>query len=217
MTAKLISPLSWLLVAAIVACAIAGFLMIPADTSLPVHWNLFGEADFFAPRNLALLLIALPVFLALAGCAAIPRLMSVERYQAGRHIMQAILPALLALLLAIEAAIVLIGIGVAVDIARILALAGAVLLIAIGNALPKSRPNSLAGMRLPWTLDDPANWQATHRLGGMLMLISGVLLMVLALLTGNPSILIALLLAAFLVPTIAATIYSYRLARRRQP
>lgn len=216
MTDKLLSPLVWLLLAALIVCTIAGFVMIPADASLPVHWNISGEADSFAPRNLALPLVALPGLLVLAIFAAIPRFVSAERYQAGRHIMQATLPALLALFLAIQAAIVLIGIGVVVDIVRIIALATAVLLIAVGNALPKSRPNSHAGIRLPWTLNDPANWSATHRLGGLLMLISGLALMVLALLIGNSAVLTALLVAAVLAPAVAASIYSYALARNRQ-
>jgi len=38
----------------------------------------------------------------------------------------------------------------------------------IGLYLSRLGPNYFAGYRLPWTLEDPANWASTHRLAGRL-------------------------------------------------
>ena len=44
----------------------------------------------------------------------------------------------------------------------------------IGNYLPKVRPNYLMGIRTPWTLASDLSWQRTHRLGGRLFVIEGL-------------------------------------------
>lgn len=50
------------------------------------------------------------------------------------------------------------------------------LLAVIGNYMPNLKPNYFAGMRLPWTLEDPDNWKATHALAGKIWFIGGILL-----------------------------------------
>ena len=50
------------------------------------------------------------------------------------------------------------------------------LLAVIGNYMPNLKPNYFAGMRLPWTLEDPENWRATHALAGKIWFIGGILL-----------------------------------------
>lgn len=49
-----------------------------------------------------------------------------------------------------------------------------VMLVVIGNMLPKSRPGFFIGIRTPWTISDTDNWIATHRLGGKLMMLIGL-------------------------------------------
>ena len=90
----------------------------------------------------------------------------------------------------------------------------AALLVVVGLALPRSRPNVYAGIRLPWTMRDPANWRATHRLAGVLFVIAGLGLGVLAILRPDPTSLLAGLAAALIVPTLVGGIYSFIRARR---
>ena len=40
------------------------------------------------------------------------------------------------------------------------------LFIVLGNYMPKFRQNSFMGIRVKWTLESEANWNATHRMGG---------------------------------------------------
>ena len=46
-----LTPLRLALIAVLAVVAIAGLVLIPAGTQLPIHWNLFGEPDLFAPRE----------------------------------------------------------------------------------------------------------------------------------------------------------------------
>jgi uncharacterized membrane protein len=45
----------------------------------------------------------------------------------------------------------------------------------IGNYMPKCKQNFTLGIKLPWTLNSEANWNATHRLAGKVWMAAGVL------------------------------------------
>jgi uncharacterized membrane protein len=193
---------------------VAGFVLVPADTPLPIHWGIGGEADWFVPRDLALLMLPLVAALVVGLLVGLQRAAGAERVRASRHAVAAVVPALLGLFVAIQASIVSIGLDVPVDMPRVIVAGIGVLFVVMGNILPKTQQNLLAGVRLPWTLGSPANWQATNRLAGMLMLAGGGAMVLVAVLTGATPILVAVTLIAALAPVIVATVYSWRMARR---
>jgi uncharacterized membrane protein len=209
-----LTPLNIGLVLLLVAATVAGFALVPAGTSLPVHWGISGEADRYLPRDAALLMPAGIAVLTLAILFGAQRLAGEARRQAAKYAIAAVIPGLLALLLAVQAGTVMIGMGIAVDMVRVVVLGLGLLLVLIGNVMPKTQPNWVAGIRVPWTLADAANWQATHRLGGLLMMIGGAAIVVAALLTGQPTVLLAVTGFAIVLPLVVAIVYSYRLARR---
>ena len=69
---------------------------------------------------------------------------------------------------------------------------------------------------MPTTLRDPANWQATHRLGGVLAIVGGLILIAAALLVPRQQLIIWLI-ACVLVPMLVAAGYSLVYARRHHP
>lgn len=54
-----------------------------------------------------------------------------------------------------------------------------ILCIFLGNYFPKIRQNYTMGIRLPWTLANEENWNKTHRLGGIVWIIAGVMILML--------------------------------------
>ncbi len=52
-----------------------------------------------------------------------------------------------------------------------------VMFIFIGNYLPKVKQNRTLGIKLPWTLKNEENWNKTHRLGGKLWVIGGIIML----------------------------------------
>lgn len=85
---------------------------------------------------------------------------------------------------------------------------------AIGNYLPKCRMNSTMGIKVPWAYTSEANWNATHRFGGKVWVIGGLLMAFGGLLPDNAAI--TVMLVAILVLILAPTIYSYRFYRRQK-
>ena len=45
----------------------------------------------------------------------------------------------------------------------------------MGYMMPSIKPNYFVGMRLPWTLEDEANWTATHKMAGKWWMFGGIL------------------------------------------
>jgi uncharacterized membrane protein len=209
---SLLNPSRVALLAALVLTCIAGFVVVPAGTVLPVHWGVSGAADGFAPRELGLLMPLLIAAIAWGAVLLARRFAKAGDVDAGKYPLGVVLTSITALALLIEGAIVLIGMGVEVDMVQVIAIALGALMIGLGNAMPKSQRNSLAGIRIPTTLRDPANWQATHRLTGFLSIGGGVLL-VIAALVAPANTLVWWLLACMLLPIAVGVVYSLAFAR----
>lgn len=96
--------------------------------------------------------------------------------------------------------------------AGLLAVCG-IAFILIGNYLPKCRQSVTMGIKLPWTLANEENWNATHRFGGKMWVIGGLLLLPCGLVPVRFAVWI--LLGAVLVLTLVPTLYSYGYYRRQ--
>lgn len=214
MNQALFSRINLVLFAALAVVTLAGYALIPADMRLPIHWGPSGEPDAFWPRNAALLMAPAMVAALSALLALFGRRVDKAEIASSKHAFATVIPALTGLALAIQSAIVLIGLGYPDQMVRVITIAIAVMLILLGNIMPKTQPNRLSGVRLPWIMNDPALWRATQRLTGLLFVAGGVLLLVCAMLVQKPIWLFIALLGAVLVPLVAGSFYSYRLAHR---
>lgn len=55
----------------------------------------------------------------------------------------------------------------------VMAMGFGLLFIVVGNYMPKIRQNSFMGIRVKWTLENEANWNASHRFGGKVWVAGG--------------------------------------------
>ena len=104
------------------------------------------------------------------------------------------------------------ALGVEMDMARIAERLVSVMFIVIGNYLPKCRQSYTMGIKLPWTLHDEENWNATHRFGGWVWMAGGAVMLVLSLLgvVRNAVVLVGLILVMILAPTAYSFLYYRR-------
>lgn len=79
------------------------------------------------------------------------------------------------------------------------------LFITLGNYLGKTTRNFFLGIRTPWTLASDEVWRRTHRLGGRLMVLAGVVFVVMAF-TGASEIVFG---ATIVVATVVPVVYSF--------
>ena len=89
-----------------------------------------------------------------------------------------------------------------------------VLFVVIGNYLPKCKQSYTMGIKLPWTLNDEENWNATHRLAGKLWVGGGLLMMLCSLLSGVWSFIV--MMSILVVMCAVPTVYSYRFYKDKE-
>ena len=184
---------------------------LPPGAQVPIHWGADGQPDGWADKTVGLFLMPLIA----AGVAVLlaliprfePRRANLER--SGKAYGATWIGLMLVLggmhLLAISVAL-----GASLDLTRIVMIATGALFVLIGNYLPKVRPNYLMGIRTPWTLASDLAWRRTHRVGGRLFVIEGLILAGLGLLGVNGEILVAAVLGAVVVLLAVTVVYSYQ-------
>lgn len=100
--------------------------------------------------------------------------------------------------------------GYVLPLPAIVPVAVGVLMIFFGNYMGKLRKNFFIGFRTPWTLASDEVWARTHRFGGWLFVLSGLVIAADGMLGANiPIVVVAVLCAAF-----APLVYSFVLYRR---
>lgn len=84
-----------------------------------------------------------------------------------------------------------------------------IVFVVIGNYMPKVKQNYYLGIKLPWTYASEENWNKTHRLGGKVWVIGGILFIINAFVQIK-GIEILLILAMVLIPTVYSYLYSLK-------
>ena len=184
---------------------------LPPDAQVPIHWGVDGQPDDWADKTVGLFLLPLIATGVAVLLALIPRFeprrANLER--SGKAYGATWIGIMLLLggmhLLAISVAL-----GASLDLTRIVMVATGALFVLIGNYLPKVQPNYLMGIRTPWTLASDLAWRRTHRIGGRLFVIEGLILAGLGLLGASGALLVAAVLGAVVVLLAVTVVYSYQ-------
>jgi uncharacterized membrane protein len=149
---------------------------------VPVHWNLHGQIDGWSskPSLFVMPLFSLGIIALLHFLPRIdPKLRRGGEQGRMQHALAILRLALAAFFAVIFFMVCTASLGHPVPASRIMPASVLLLLAVFGNYLSNLRPNYFAGIRTPWTLESPATWRATHRLGGRLLFFGSVTLLVL--------------------------------------
>ena len=101
-----------------------------------------------------------------------------------------------------------------VSIGRAVTVLVCLLLILMGNMMGKIKHNYFFGIKTPWTLADPDVWNRTHRAGGRMWFVIGVVLLPCCLLLPE-KVFFILLMAGILGSTAVLLVLSYLWYRQR--
>jgi uncharacterized membrane protein len=83
------------------------------------------------------------------------------------------------------------------------------LLAVLGNYFQTVRPNYFIGIRTPWTLESELIWKKTHRLGGRMWIVGGVLIAFISLILSNKNVLAITFGIILAVLIIVPVVYSF--------
>ena len=113
-----------------------------------------------------------------------------------------------AISLYVGAIFIAIMLGFEFNIAMVVGVVMGISFIVMGNYMPKAKRNATFGLKIKWTLANDDNWAATHRLGGKLMVIAGVVSFAISFLPMTAFFITFTALLA--VTVIVPIVYSYR-------
>ena len=175
---------------------------------MPTHWNLQGEVDGWSARSWGAWMIPLMITLLWAMMRWLPSIdPRGSNYVKFSGAFDAIMIAVMLFMLGVHAIILRASLGYPVALDRVMPFGIGLLLIVIGNLLPRARSNWFVGIRTPWTLSSDRVWEKTHRFGGRLFVVGGILIALTALAGGVwTQWVFGAVIAACLL---AAVIYSY--------
>jgi uncharacterized membrane protein len=115
---------------------------------------------------------------------------------------------ILTFMLAMHIVVLTAATGTEVHMQRIVMPAVGVFIAVMGLLIPRVHPNWFIGIRTPWTLTSDLSWERTHKIGGALFVILGVLMVASTFIV--PDIAIWILVAAALAITVFLFVYSYQ-------
>ena len=204
MNARTADILSLLCVLA--AAGTAAFLYPDLPEMIPTHWNAAGEIDDYSPRGWGIVvLLGAPVFVWIIMKlipAISPKGYRTDTFQQIVNLFQVVLVAFMSgicVLVLLEAR----GINARINESTYLGIG--LLFFILGNYMTKMRKNFFLGIRTPWTLASDEVWARTHRVGGRIFMLGGLLLGLGAFLPLRNEILVIVVVGIALVPVV----YSY--------
>ena len=175
---------------------------------VPFHWGVDGEVDGWASKPMAV--FGLPPFMLAIQwiCILATGLEPKAKNVTTTKMLGLVLWIIPVLNLFLHVMVYLAAFGRKVDMAAIMPLFMGALFVVMGNYLPKCKQSYTMGIKLPWTLNDEGNWNATHRLAGKIWVAGGLLTMPCALLSGVWAFIV--MMSILVVMCAVPTVYSYR-------
>jgi uncharacterized membrane protein len=201
------------LIAAALVFSLAVYSRLPER--MVTHWDVRGEPNGWSSRAVgafAIPAMSLFIWLLLRAVPYIdPRRANIEKF---RETFETLVIAIVAMMALLHVAVIGAALGWPVSISRIAPLAVGALLIILGNLLPRFRSNFFMGIRTPWTLSSESVWNRTHRVGGYLLVIAGLVMVVSAFVQSEVFYYVAL--ASVFAAALGTVVYSYVLWRGEQ-
>ena len=160
------------------AVVVAAWLYPSIPEQVPSHWNAHGEVDAYLPKPWGVVILPLAAILVFIVMRLIPVISPkgyrTEPFANVLHIFQVAMVgfmSLVAILVLLEAS------GVNVHLDKFIFGALGLLFIVLGNYFGNIRKNFFLGIRTPWTLASDEVWARTHRIGGRLFVLQGLIML----------------------------------------
>lgn len=179
---------------------------------VPIHWNAAGFVDGWGHKRTNLVLAAVPA-LSATGLYLVPKIDPRRRnFQAHSKAYGIFGVVVVAMCILLCWAITLPALGIRLPINIVINLILGVTFIIMGNYMPQLRSNFFAGIRTPWALENDIVWRKTHRMGGVVFCVSGVLMVLTAFIQNTALALIPM--GVMLAGMVWVYIYSYLVFRK---
>lgn len=202
----------WILFAVTLLIGLGSYSYLPEQ--IPMHFDVAGNVDNYGGK-IQIFMAPLIILLMTIG-AEVARNVDPKRNSYNRFNKQYYLIFFLVSLLMLGIQIYTIAFSLnmkVLNISIIMPFAVGLLFTIIGNSMPKFKQNFYAGIRTSWALSDEEVWFKTHRFGGKVWFIGGILMMASSILPD--SIKMIVFFGVIVLLTIVPTVYSYVIYKKK--
>jgi len=166
----------FLLILLLISFVISFYFYPQLPDEMASHWNAQGEVNGYLSKFWGLFL--LPFIL--TGLAllfiAIPRIDPLkENIEKSRKYYNRFIILFFIFMLLIQIHIILWNLGTKISLILILPIAIGIMFYYIGGLLENIKRNWFIGIRTPWTLSNEKVWTKTHKIGGKLFRLAGII------------------------------------------
>lgn len=189
-----------IILTAFLTIGIFSYISIPQG-QIATHWDGSGQVNGYMNKFWGIFLTPLISIGLLLIFIAIPKIDPLKsNIKKFKKYYDSFVIIMMLFMLYIYAATIIYNLGYQINITKIIIPAIGLLFIYIGSIMKELRKNWFIGIRTPWTLSNDKVWTKTHKLGGKLFIISGLIILTGILLPSK------YLLIIILVPTIIISI-----------
>jgi len=210
---KALMRLMWVI--ALIPVIVTLFVFSGLPEQIPMHWNIHGEINAWYPKFPWAFMIPVVGIVITLLATLLPKIdpkkENYDRFKKQYLIIRLMLVAFFAI---IQMVIISTSMGATfVKVDTIVKFLIGILFIVLGNLMPKFKQNYFLGIKTPWTLANEVVWAKTHRHGGFVWFIAGLIMSVLAFLPGFGSAVIYF--AVILFASLEPIFYSWLLYQRQ--
>lgn len=195
-----------------------GFYFYPQmPEQMASHWNINGEVDGYMPKVWGLFLLPLVSLGLFFLFALIPKIDPLrENIKKFMGYYEGFIALMIGFMFYIYLLTIFWNIGFVFNMNLRVIPAIGILFFYIGDLLEHSKRNWFVGIRTPWTLSSEKVWENTHRLGGKLFKISG-LIAVIGILFGNLAFWFVIIpIISFSVYLVAYSYFEYQKLNKKK-
>jgi uncharacterized membrane protein len=200
----------WIPLALIVVAVVISIVAYPKlPDQVPTHWDLSGDVNGWSSRLWGAWMLPLIMAVVWLIMRAIPHIdPRGANYAKFEGMYDWLIILVIAFMLVMHVVVIMGATGSPISMTTIVMPAVGIFIAAMGLLLPKVHPNWFVGIRTPWTLTSDLSWERTHKIGGVLFVALGLLMVVTTLLA--PTTAIWVLVIAAVGVTIFLFVYSYQ-------
>lgn len=190
---------------------VAAVLYPNLPEQIPIHWNVRGEVDGYMKKPGGVFIMPAMALFTYVIMKVIP-IISPRGYRTDKFadVVNVFQVTLVGFMSIVAVLVLLEAHGLNVRINEMIIAGTGLLFVILGNYMGKIGKNFFIGIRTPWTLASNEVWNRTHRLGGWLFMLSGVIIWTGALLRISIIWTVGAAVGIMLIPAI----YSYVIYRR---
>lgn len=189
-----------------------GYVWNELPSKVPMHWNIKGEIDRYGDKSELIIIPFLLPLLVYLIFLVVPKIDPKNKLNKMGGKLQAIKFLLTTLMSILALFIIYTAKNQSFTNPNYIVIIIGVLFIVIGNYFKTIKPNYFIGIRTPWTLENETVWKKTHKLGGKMWFIGGILIVILSIIL-NKSLSFTIFMIITGVITIIPIAYSYLIYR----